>query len=121
MATEPLLPAAGSLSPDGALPAAGAARRRLLPSLPAAQWRVLGLVSAASLFGQYDRAIFALALPQIQAGLGIAESQVGALGGVVRFGALPALAPCVIALTFPETARRRLEEITPERAHPEGP
>jgi len=104
METEPFLPAAGSPSPDGAPPAAGRARRRLLPSLPAAQWRVLGLVSAASLFGQYDRAIFALALPQIQAGLGIAESQVGALGGVVRLGALPALA---LALAADRVGRRR--------------
>ena len=40
--------------------------------------------------------------PAIQAGLGIAESQVGALGGVVRLGALPAL-----ALAADRVGRRR--------------
>ena len=75
------------------------------PELTARQWSVLGLVSVATLFDQYDRAIFALALPQIQAGLGIAEGQVGVLGSIVRLGALPAFA---VALAADRLGRRRV-------------
>jgi MFS family permease len=60
------------------------------PVLDARQWRVLGLVSLAALFGQYDQAIFGLALPQIQSDLGISEQSLGLLGSLVRAGALPA-------------------------------
>lgn len=67
------------------------------PPLTARQWQVLGLVSAATLFDQYDRALFALALPQIQQSLGIAEADVGWLGSIVRLGALPAFAATVAA------------------------
>lgn len=73
------------------------------PALEAEHWRVLGLVSIATLFGQYDRAIFTLALPQIQAGLGIAEGQIGMLAAFVRLGALPAFA---IALAADRLGRR---------------
>ncbi len=73
------------------------------PALEAQQWRVLGLVSIATLFGQYDRAIFTLALPQIQAGLGIAEGEIGMLAALVRLGALPAFA---IALAADRLGRR---------------
>ena len=57
------------------------------PNLTTHQWKVLGLVSAVSIFEQYDVYLFALNLRQIQADLGIAESQVGLLGAVVRAGA----------------------------------
>jgi len=67
------------------------------PPLTARQWQVLGLVSVATLFDQYDRALFALALPQIQLSLGIAEADVGWLGSIVRLGALPAFAATVAA------------------------
>ena len=67
------------------------------PPLTRRQWRVLGLVSIATLFDQYDRALFALALPQIQLSLGIAEADVGWLGSIVRLGALPAFAATVAA------------------------
>ena len=95
-------------------PAAAPARPRWLllapflgrpPELTPRQWTVLGLVSAATLFDQYDRAIFALALPQIQAGLGIAEGEVGLLGSIVRLGALPAFA---VALAADRLGRRRV-------------
>lgn len=75
------------------------------PELTARQWTVLALVSVATLFDQYDRALFSLALPQIQAGLGIAEGDVGLLGGIVRMGALPAL---LIALAADRLGRRRV-------------
>src|SRR5262245_41433556 len=45
------------------------------PALSSRQWLVLALVSTATLFDQYDRSIFALALPQIQQGLGIGEGE----------------------------------------------
>jgi putative MFS transporter len=75
------------------------------PELTSRQWLVLGLVSVATLFDQYDRALFALALPQIQAGLGISEGEVGVLGSIVLLGALPAFA---VALAADRLGRRRV-------------
>ncbi|MFQ5698373.1 MAG: MFS transporter [Myxococcota bacterium] len=75
------------------------------PELTPRQWRVLGLVSLATLFGQYDGAIFALALPQIQAGLAIHEVDVGLLGSIVRMGSLPAFG---VALAADRVGRRRI-------------
>ena len=60
------------------------------PALTRRQWRVLGLVALASFFEMYDLYLFALALKQIQADLGIPEASLGILGSLVRFGALPA-------------------------------
>jgi len=74
------------------------------PELTRRQWAVLGLVSLASLFDQYDRSLMAMALPQIQAGLAIDEAQVGLLASIVRLGALPAL---FIALSADRIGRRR--------------
>ena len=74
------------------------------PELSQRQWAVLGLVSLASLFDQYDRSLMAMALPQIQAGLGISEGQVGILASIVRLGSLPAL---FIALSADRIGRRR--------------
>ena len=67
------------------------------PPLTARQWQVLGLISVAALFDQYDRALFALALPRIQLSLGIGEADVGWLGSIVRLGALPAFFATVAA------------------------
>jgi len=75
------------------------------PELTRRQWRVLGLVAAASFFEQYDNYLFALALKQIQAGLGVSEAGLGLLGSVVRFGALPAF---FIALAADRLGRRRV-------------
>ena len=74
------------------------------PPLSARQWRVLGLVSLATLFDQYDLSLFGMALPQIQAGLGVAEADVGWLGSILRLGALPAV---FIALAADRIGRRR--------------
>jgi putative MFS transporter len=74
------------------------------PALTQRQWRVLGLVSLATLFDQYDLSIFGMALPQIQAGLGIAEGDVGWLGSILRMGSLPAI---FIALAADRVGRRR--------------
>jgi len=74
------------------------------PELSRRQWAVLGLVSLASLFDQYDRSLIAMALPQIQAGLGISEGQVGLLASIVQLGSLPAL---FITLWADRIGRRR--------------
>ncbi len=75
------------------------------PALTARQWHVLGLVIAAAVFNQYDRALLVLALPQIQAGLGISESELGVLGSWVRLGALPAV---FVAAWADRVGRRRV-------------
>lgn len=75
-----------------------------LAELPARHRRLLAILSVAALFGQYDRALFALALPQIQASLGIDERHIGILASVVRLGALPAF---VMALAADRVGRRR--------------
>ncbi len=74
------------------------------PQLTSRQRTVLWLVSLASLFDQYDRSLMAMALPQIQAGLGISEGEVGVLASIVRLGSLPAL---FIALAADRIGRRR--------------
>ena len=74
------------------------------PELSRRQWAVLGLVSVASLFDQYDRSLMAMALPQIQASLGIPEASVGVFASIVRLGSLPAL---FIALAADRIGRRR--------------
>lgn len=75
------------------------------PDLSRRQWQVLGLVSVVTLFDQYDRSLFSMALPQIQRGLAIAESDVGLLGSIVRVGSLPAFA---LVLAADRLGRRRL-------------
>jgi putative MFS transporter len=79
------------------------------PPLTRRQWRVLGLVAAASLFDQYDLGLFSLALKQIQAELAIEEHRVGLLGAAVIFGALPA---SLLALAADRFGRRRMLLLT---------
>jgi putative MFS transporter len=79
------------------------------PALTRRQWRVLGLVSIVSLFEQYDVYLFSLNLKQIQADLGIAEQQLGWLGGLVRSGALFALP---LTLAADRYGRRRMLLLT---------
>jgi MFS family permease len=75
------------------------------PALTRHQWRLLGVVGAANLFDNYGLAILGLALPQIQAGLGVAEAEVGGLTAVVRLGVIPAILFSVLA---DHLGRRRL-------------
>ncbi len=75
------------------------------PALTRRQWRVLGLVSIVSLFEQYDVYLLSLNLKQIQADLGIAESDLGFLGGLVRAGALLAI---FVTLAADRLGRRRI-------------
>ena len=79
------------------------------PALTRRQWRVLGLLGTAELFDHYDLGLLTLALLQIQAGLGVAEHEVGSLVSIVRLGVLPALLAGVLADRF---GRRRLLLVT---------
>ncbi|MBW2242007.1 MAG: MFS transporter [Deltaproteobacteria bacterium] len=76
-----------------------------MPDLKPRQWHVLGLLSAAELFDNYDVGLLLLALKQIQEGIGISEADVGWLTGVIRLGVLPALG---ITLMADRIGRRRL-------------
>jgi putative MFS transporter len=67
------------------------------PALTSRQWHVLGVLGAANLFDNYDLAIMGLALPQIQAGLGVAEADIGGLIAFVRLGVIPAILLTVLA------------------------
>ena len=79
------------------------------PDLTRRQWRVLGLVAAVSFFETYDLYLFSLNLKQIQTDLGIAESDLGFLGSLVRAGALLSV---VLAMFADRVGRRRMLLIT---------
>jgi len=77
-------------------------RSRLLrllgaPPLTDRQWRVLLALGVANLVDNYDGALLGMALPQIQAGLGVPEDAVGGLLAVVRLGVIPAVILTVLA------------------------
>lgn len=68
--------------------------------------RIVFLIAAtAGFFEQYDRALLSLALKQIQTGLKIAESRLGAMLSVIRLGYILALFITPMADVF---GRRRL-------------
>src|SRR5271167_3231737 len=75
------------------------------PPFTKRQRRVFWIASTAGFFDQYDRALLSLALKQIQAGLKIAESHLGAMLSVIRLGYLLALLMTPFADVF---GRRRL-------------
>jgi len=77
--------------------------------LPGRQLRVVLLVGIAYLVNQYDLGIFSLALPQIQAGLGIDEASLGGVTGLIRIGVIPAF---FLAMLADRMGRRRLLMIT---------
>lgn len=79
------------------------------PALTRRQWKVLGLVSAASFFDQYDVGLFSLALKQIQADLAIADEMLGFFSSVVAFGALPAV---LLTWAADRVGRRRMLMVT---------
>jgi len=105
-----------SEAPDPDAPAVATARlpwalRRLgaPASLTRHQRHVLRVVGVASLFANYGMGIMGLALPQIQAGLHVAEAAVGGVTAVVQLGMIPALLLTVLA---DRVGRRRLLLIT---------
>ncbi len=73
--------------------------------LGSAHWRLLGVLGATLLVNQYDMAILGLALPQIQAGLGVSDAEVGPFLAVVKLGVVPAL---LLAFLADQRGRRRL-------------
>ena len=75
------------------------------PPFTKRQRRVFWIASTAGFFDQYDRALLSLALKQIQTGLKIAESHLGAMLSVIRLGYLLALLMTPFADVF---GRRRL-------------
>ena len=75
------------------------------PPFTRRQRRVFFIASTAGFFDQYDRALLSLALKQIQAGLKIADSHLGAMLSVIRFGYIFALLLTPLADVF---GRRRL-------------
>ena len=75
------------------------------PPFTKRQRRVFWIASTAGFFDQYDRALLSLALKQIQAGLKIAESQLGSVLSVIRLGYLLSLLLTPFADVF---GRRRL-------------
>src|SRR5579862_6524816 len=75
------------------------------PPFTRRQRRVFWIASTAGFFDQYDRALLSLALKQIQAGLKIAESHLGAMLSLIRLGYLLALLMTPFADVF---GRRRL-------------
>ena len=75
------------------------------PPFTKRQRRVFLIASTAGFFDQYDRALLSLALKQIQAGLKIAESHVGAMLSIIRLGYLLSLILTPFADVF---GRRRL-------------
>jgi MFS family permease len=75
------------------------------PPFTRRQRRVFWIASTAGFFDQYDRALLSLALKQIQAGLKIAESHLGAVLSVIRLGYLLSLLMTPFADVF---GRRRL-------------
>jgi putative MFS transporter len=77
--------------------------------LPPAQLRLLVLLGTAFTLNSYDFGILGLALPQIQAELGVAEAEAGRLAAVARLGVLPALG---LALLADWRGRRRLLVLT---------
>jgi len=75
------------------------------PPFTKRQRRVFWIASTAGFFDQYDRALLSLALKQIQTGLKIAESHLGAVLSVIRLGYLLSLLMTPFADVF---GRRRL-------------
>jgi MFS family permease len=76
-----------------------------LPPFTRRQRRVFFIASTAGFFDNYDRALLSLALKQIQQGLRIAESELGALLSIVRLGYILSLFITPLADVF---GRRRL-------------
>ena len=78
-------------------------------SMAPGQRRLLILLGAAFVLNSYDFGILALALPQIQADLGVPEAEASRLVAVARLGVLPAL---LLALVADGRGRRRLLVLT---------
>lgn len=79
------------------------------PRVGQRQSSILGVLGAANLVDNYDIAILGLALPQIQAGLSLADDELGAVSAVIRLGVIPAV---VLAALADGIGRRQLMLLT---------
>jgi putative MFS transporter len=59
--------------------------------IPPEHRRLLLLVGVGSFFSNYDLNVYGFAMPQIQAGLFIAEDEISTLNAIFRMGVIPAL------------------------------
>jgi MFS family permease len=75
------------------------------PDLAPGHYRLLGFVSLALLFENYDFSLLTAALPYIAASLGLKEAQLGEFTSLIRLGALPAFLVVPLADRF---GRRRV-------------
>lgn len=80
-----------------------------MPALAPRQWKILGLLGATEFIDHFDVGLLSILLVQIQAGLGVAENEIGTLSAAIRFGVLLSLAAGVIA---DRIGRRRLLLVT---------
>lgn len=80
-----------------------------MPALEPRQWKILGLLGATELIDHYDVGLLALLLVQIQAGLGVAENEIGTISAWIRMGVLLSLVAGVVA---DRIGRRRLLLVT---------
>jgi len=78
---------------------------RQLPPFTPRQWRVFAIAVTAGFFDNYDDALLALALKQIQRGLAIAEAELGNMLSMIRLGYLVSLLIAPLADVF---GRRRV-------------
>lgn len=76
-----------------------------VPDLAPEHFRLLGFVSLALLFENYDFSLLTAALPYIAKSLGLEEAQLGEFTSLIRLGALPALFVVPLADRF---GRRRI-------------
>lgn len=77
--------------------------------LGGAEWRITLLLGATFALAGYDSSLLSLALPQIQAGLGIADTEIGRHLALVRLGIVPAFGLAALADVV---GRRRLLIVT---------
>jgi putative MFS transporter len=70
---------------------------RMPEDLTRHQWRLLGLLGVTVLINHYDFGLLTAALLQIQTELGVPETEVGRMVGMIRAGAILALPLAVIA------------------------
>jgi putative MFS transporter len=73
------------------------------------QGRLLAVLGTTYILNQYDYGILTLALPQIQASLGVPEDRLAGLTAVIRLGVVPAMLLTVLA---DSVGRRRLLLVT---------
>ncbi len=80
-------------------------RAARMPKLPAKHWKLLGLLGAAEFVDHYDVGLLSNLLIYIQAGLGVAEGEIGFFSAAIRAGVFLSFVAGFLADRF---GRRRL-------------